>query len=118
MPDFSGGRATAPTSENDTAAAGSRQQRLAELLADMVPGARTIRVSRHEPDRSWPSPYARAYDERGRLLTLNRVQRLTAARWVIRVSPELDWDEPHDLHLASGILRPAAEGYAVVDGGR
>ncbi|MGY1435443.1 MULTISPECIES: hypothetical protein [Streptomyces] len=99
------------------AGAGACHARLAELLADMIPRACVIRVSQREPDRCWPSPYARAYDERGRLLILNRAQRLTAARWVIRASPELDWDEPHDLDLVSGTLRPTAVGYAAVDGG-
>ncbi|WP_326692311.1 MULTISPECIES: hypothetical protein [unclassified Streptomyces] len=118
MPEFPGGRTTAaPAPEGAAATGASRQQRLAELLADMVPGARTIRVSQREPDRNWPTPNARAYDGQGRLLTLNRAQRLTAARWVIRASPELDWDEPHDLDLASGTLRPTAEGYGAVVGG-
>ncbi|MEU4200819.1 hypothetical protein AB0F64_12815 [Streptomyces sp. NPDC026294] len=116
MPAHTSGRASAALPVSP-ARAGSRHERLAELLADMLPGARTIRVSQCEPDRSWPSPYARAYDERGRLLALNRAQRLTAARWIIRASPELDWDEPHDLDLASGALRPTAEGYATVTGG-
>ncbi|WP_181138412.1 ABC transporter ATP-binding protein [Streptomyces sp. Ru73] len=116
MPAYACGRASTALSASP-ARAGSRHERLAELLADMVPGARTIRVSQCEPDRSWPSLYARAYDERGRPLSLNRAQRLTAARWVIRASPELDWDEPHDLDLASGALRPTVEEYASVAGG-
>ncbi|WP_234431337.1 MULTISPECIES: hypothetical protein [Streptomyces] len=118
MPDFPGGRATAaPPHENAAVAAAERRLRLAELLADLAPGARTVRVSQREPHRSWPSPYARAYDERGQRLPLNRAQRLTAARWVIRAHPELDWDEPHDLDLASGALRPTAEAYAAVERG-
>ncbi|MDJ1136268.1 hypothetical protein [Streptomyces iconiensis] len=118
MPDHtSGSTAVAVTTENTQVHAGDRQQRLAELLADMVPGARTIRVSQLGPDRSWPSPHARAFDERGRPLGLNRAQRLTVARWVMRASPELDWAEPHDFDLVSGALLPAAEGHAVANGG-
>lgn len=116
MPDDTSGR-TPTVPPAPAARAGTRHERLAGLLADMVPGARIIRVSQREADRGWPSPYARAYDERGQLLPLNRTQRLTAARWVIRASPELDWDEPHDFDLATGILRPTAEAYAALAGG-
>lgn len=116
MSDYARGRASAALPATP-GRAGTRHERLAGLLADMVPGARTIRVSQREPDRSWPSPYARAYDERGRLLALNRAQRVTAARWVIRASPDLEWDEPHDLDLATAALRPTVEGYALAVGG-
>ncbi|MEV3853134.1 hypothetical protein AB0J38_02285 [Streptomyces sp. NPDC050095] len=99
-------------------AATARQLRLAALLADMVPAARTIRVSQREPERTWPSPYARAYDAHGRLIPLNRAQCLTAARWVMRTHSEANWDEAHDLDLTTGTLRHAAEAYATVAGGR
>lgn len=84
----------------------------------MVPGARTIRVSQRGPDRTWPSPYARAYDAQGSLVTLNRAQSLTAARWMMRTHPEVNWSETHDLDLATGVLRPAAAACAAADGRR
>jgi hypothetical protein len=104
-------KAVAPTD-------GIRQHRLAVLLADMVPGARIIRVSQHQPSQTWPSPYTRAYDERGQPMSLNRTQRVAAARWVIRAFPETNWDEAHDLDLTTGILHPAAGTCTPSDGGR
>ena len=104
--------------ETDDPTAGNRQHRLAVLLTDMVPGARIVRVSRHQPSQTWPSPYARAYDERGRPVPLNRTQCVAAARWVIRAFPEVNWDLPHDLDLATGTLRPTARARAYSDGGR
>ncbi|MGW7517794.1 hypothetical protein ACWGJ2_19615 [Streptomyces sp. NPDC054796] len=118
MSDNATGRpAAALPAEADPACAGIRERRLAELLADMVPGARTIRVSQREPSQVWPSPYARACDAQGQLLALNRPQSLAAARWVIRAHSELAWDEPYDLDLASGVLRATVEGHAVAAGG-
>lgn len=105
MPNYCTGSATAP------------QQRLAELLTDMVPGARTLRVSQREPSLSWPSPDARAYDAQGKPLTPNRTLRLTAARWVMRAFPGLDWDEPYDFDLTTGELQPASTTQAVAAGG-
>ncbi|MFF8868189.1 hypothetical protein ACF08B_39855 [Streptomyces sp. NPDC015139] len=119
MPESQSGRAhTARPVRVLAPAIGPRRRRLAALLADMVSGARTIRVSQREPDRTWPSPYARAYDVRGSLVALNRAQGRTAARWVMRVHPEVNWNEAYELDLATGVLRPAAEAYAVVDGRR
>ena len=100
------------------AADGTRQHRLAVLLTDMVPGARIIRVSQYQPSQTWPSPYTRAYDERGQPIPLNRTQRVAAARWVIRAFPEANWDEAHDLDLATGTLRPTAGTRAHSDGSR
>ncbi|MEU8687694.1 hypothetical protein [Streptomyces sp. NPDC048665] len=98
-------------------AVGTRQRRLAARLADMVPGASIIRVSQRGPGQTWPSPYSRAYDEQGRLITLNRAQGLTAARWVIRANSDVNWDEAYLLDLTTGVLRPAAESYAASGGG-
>ncbi|MFE0765328.1 hypothetical protein [Streptomyces smyrnaeus] len=116
MPDYARGRASAVLPAEPSCSA-TGQQRLAELLVDMVPGARTIRVSQLQPDQTWPSLYARAYDAQGESLPLTRTLRLTAARWVMRAHPQLDWAEPHDLDLASGELRPTAEKHTV-DSGR
>ncbi|MFF9072754.1 hypothetical protein ACF1A9_10645 [Streptomyces sp. NPDC014872] len=119
MPESRGERAyTAQLAQAPDPVTGSRWCRLATLLADMVPGARTIRVSQREPERTWPSPHARAYDEQGRPVALNRAQGLTAARWVMRTHPEVNWNEAYDLDLTNGVLRPAAEAYAVADGRR
>ncbi|WP_435220735.1 hypothetical protein [Streptomyces sp. Tue6028] len=95
---------------------GTRRHRLAALLAAMVPGVRTVRVSQRRPSRTWPSLYSRAYDERGRLIPLNPTQRVSAARWLIRTFPETNWDETHDLDLATGTLRTAAGTGAPSDG--
>ncbi|WP_236584948.1 hypothetical protein [Streptomyces sp. MBT53] len=119
MPASRSGRAlTAQPAKAVDATDGIRQHRLAALLVDMVPGARVIRVSQHQPSQTWPSPYTRAYDERGQPIPLNRTQRVAAARWVIRAFPQANWDETHDLDLTSGTLRPAAEACARSDGGR
>ncbi|MEU6017761.1 hypothetical protein ABZ826_28070 [Streptomyces sp. NPDC047515] len=119
MPESRNGRAhTARPVQVTDPATGSRQRRLATLLADMVPSARTIRVSQREPERTWPSPHARAYDEQGSLVALNRAQGLTAARWVMRTHPEVNWNEAHDLDLATGVLRPATQAYTIADGRR
>ncbi|MCX5250701.1 hypothetical protein OG895_36830 [Streptomyces sp. NBC_00201] len=118
MPDSWAGRALdAQPAETIDPTAGTRRHRLAVLLADMVPGARTVRVSQHQPSQTWPSPYTRAYDEQGNLIPLNLAQRVTA-RWVIRAYPEADWDEAHDLDLTTGTLRPAVEARPARGGGR
>ena len=118
MPESWAGRALdAQPAKTVGPTAGPRQRRLTVLLADMVPGAHTIRVSRHQPSQTWPSPYTRAYDEQGHLIPLNRAQRVTA-RWVIRAYPEADWDEAHDLDLTTGTLRPAVEARPARGGGR
>ncbi|GFE17917.1 hypothetical protein Sgleb_59640 [Streptomyces glebosus] len=118
MPKFRGGRAPAVQSAKAVEpTAGTHRHRLAALIADMIPGARTLRVSQREPGRSWPSPYARAYDAQGQLIALNRPQGMTAARWVIRAHPDVTWEEAYDLDLATGTLRPAGA-YAATGGGR
>lgn len=96
----------------------TRQLRLARILADMVPGAHTLRISQCGPGHTWPSPFSRAYDQHGRLIPLNRAQGMTAARWVIRAHPEASWNEAHDLDLITGILRPAAPAHSLMHGGR
>ncbi|MFE7278678.1 hypothetical protein [Streptomyces sp. NPDC057623] len=119
MPESWTGRALAaqPAKTVDPTAR-TRQLRLAVLLADMMPGARIVRVSQHQPSQTWPSPYARVYDKQGHFVPLNRAQRVTAARWVIRAYPEANWDEAHDLDLTTAGLRPALEARAVAEGGR
>lgn len=95
---------------------GTRRQRLAALLADLVPQARTVRISPSTPHRSGPSGSARAYDVRGRPLPLTCAVRSAAARWVMRTYPEVDWSEPHDLDPATGTLRATARTYGTARG--
>jgi hypothetical protein len=85
-----------------------QQRRLAALLADMVPGAVTFRVTLQDPTKVWPAPHARAYDAAGGLLTLTRTQAVTAARWIIRTHPETAWGDVYDFGLATARLTRAA----------
>ncbi|WP_241779607.1 hypothetical protein [Streptomyces natalensis] len=111
MPKSRSGRAlVASQAEADEPTADTRRRRLVTLLADMVPGACTVRVSQQQPGQNWPSPYARAYDAQGQLMALNRAQRVTVARWVIRAHPYVPWDETYDLDLATGALRATGGG--------
>ncbi|MCC9707139.1 transcriptional regulator [Streptomyces sp. MNU76] len=84
-----------------------RQRRLADLLADMVPGAATFRVTLHDPATAWPQPHARAYGTAGGPINLNRTQAVTAARWIIRMHPEAVWGEAYVFDLATARLHPA-----------
>ncbi len=102
---------------HDAPLASARQQRLACLFAEMVPGASTLSVSQRQPGQSWPSPCARAYDGQVEPIAPNRAQRVTLARWVIRAHPELIWGEAYDLSLTTGSLRPAAEACAATGKG-
>ncbi|WP_435175119.1 transcriptional regulator [Actinacidiphila sp. bgisy145] len=82
----------------------ARQQRLAAQLADMIPGAATLRVSLTDPTQTWPHPHAIAKDADGARVELSRTAAKTAARWVLRVWPEADWTRPHTLDLATATL--------------
>jgi len=81
-----------------------RQQRLAAQLADMIPGAATIRVSLTDPTRTWPHPHAIAKDVAGKPVELSRTTASAAARWVLRVWPEADWTWPHTFDLTEATL--------------
>ncbi|MFE7124951.1 transcriptional regulator [Streptomyces sp. NPDC057617] len=81
-----------------------RQRRLALQLADMIPGAATVRVSLREPGAVWPHPHARVWDGAGQPIELSRTTATVAARWVVRVWPDADWTRPHTLDLASAVL--------------
>jgi hypothetical protein len=93
-----------PSGAQNLDEAGSRHRRLADLLADMVPGAATFRVTLLSPAGVWPHPHARAYDAAGAPVTLTRTQETTAARWIIRIHPEADWTRPHAFDLATAQL--------------
>ncbi|EKX65426.1 hypothetical protein [Streptomyces ipomoeae] len=84
-----------------------RHRRLADLLADMIPGAATFRVTLHDPTQAWPRPHARAYDAVGKPITLNRTQAITAARWIIRLHPEATWGDLYAFDLATARLHRA-----------
>ncbi|MGC4998510.1 transcriptional regulator [Streptomyces sp. DT195] len=78
-----------------------RQRRLAVQLADMIPGAATIRVGFTDPRQRWPHLYAVVKDEAGETLEVGRTTARVAGR---RVWPEADWTRPHILHLADATL--------------
>lgn len=102
-----------PTATTDP----TRSQRLAVFLADLIPGAALIRVSQQEPGYVWPSPYAHAYDAFHCLMTINRTQAKTAARWVIRSRPDVNWTQAYDFDLITGVLTPAEQMHAATNGG-
>ncbi|MFF9784194.1 hypothetical protein YWIDRAFT_07486 [Streptomyces sp. SceaMP-e96] len=81
-----------------------RQHRLAAQLADMIPGAATIRVSLNDPQHAWPHPHAIVKDEAGETLKLGRNTARFAARWILRVWPKADWTRPHVFDLAHAKL--------------
>ncbi|MFI9273956.1 transcriptional regulator [Kitasatospora sp. NPDC052896] len=81
-----------------------RQHRLAAQLADMIPGAATIRVSFTDPTQRWPHAHSRAWDAAGEPIELSRTTAKIAARWILRVWPEADWSLAHTLSIASATL--------------
>ncbi|GGN51493.1 hypothetical protein GCM10012285_41680 [Streptomyces kronopolitis] len=81
-----------------------RHHRLAAQLADMIPGAATIWVSRNDPRHAWPHPHAIVKDAAGETLELGRTTARVAARWILRVWPEADWTRPHTFDLAEATL--------------
>ncbi|MFF2013204.1 transcriptional regulator [Streptomyces sp. NPDC058195] len=81
-----------------------RQHRLAAQLADMIPGAATIRVSLNDPKQVWPHPHAIVKDEAGETIELARTTAKIAARLVLRFWPEADWTRPHTFDLADATL--------------
>ncbi|NEA39879.1 transcriptional regulator [Streptomyces sp. SID11385] len=85
-----------------------RQQRLAVLLADMIPGAATIRVSLNDPARTWPHPHTIVKDETDTTLNVRRTTARIAARWIMRAWPEADWTVAHTLDLATATLSAVA----------
>ncbi|MFD3836767.1 transcriptional regulator [Streptomyces sp. NPDC058642] len=82
----------------------ARQHRLAAQLADMIPGAATIRVSLTDPKQTWPHPHGIAKDAAGETIELSRTTARVAARWVLRVWPDADWTRPHTFDLAAATL--------------
>ncbi|WP_369392782.1 transcriptional regulator [Streptomyces sp. CG1] len=81
-----------------------RRHRLAAQLADMIPGAVTIRVSLTDPKQEWPHPHAIVKDEAGKSMELSRTTARAAARWILRVWPDADWTRPHTFDLADATL--------------
>jgi hypothetical protein len=82
----------------------ARQHRLAAQLADMIPEAATIRVSLTDPAQTWPTPHTVAKDAGGARVELRRTTARVAARWIMRVRPDVDWTCPHTLDLATAAL--------------
>ncbi|MFD8607391.1 transcriptional regulator [Streptomyces sp. NPDC059631] len=81
-----------------------RQRRLAAQLADMIPGAATVRVSLNDPKEAWPHPHAIVKDEAGETLELGPTTARVAARWILRAWPEADWTRPHTFDVAAVTL--------------
>ncbi|WP_371626558.1 transcriptional regulator [Streptomyces sp. NBC_01116] len=81
-----------------------RQHRLAAQLAEMIPGAVTIRVSLTDPSRAWPHPRAAIRDEGGKVLEVSRTTATVAARWILRVWPEADWTRPYTFDIQRAAL--------------
>lgn len=106
MPEYQCQPANPGSDEHGTATPSGMQLRLARALADMVTGAATFRVSQRDPGQQWPSPSACAHDEYGQPVPATRVQRLIAARWIIRAHPSISWIEPHDFDLRTAMLTP------------
>jgi hypothetical protein len=96
MPTADGGSSPCPDSD--------RSQRLALQLADMIPGAATVRVSLTDPTRTWPHPRATALDAADKRIELSPTTAQVAARWVMRVWPQADWTRPHTFDLAAATL--------------
>lgn len=96
MPTASGGTPACPAAD--------RARRLAAQLADMIPGAATLRVSVTDPTQTWPHPHAIAKDAEGQRMELSRTTAKIAARWILRVWPDADWTQPHTLDLAAATL--------------
>ncbi|HCA84135.1 MAG TPA: transcriptional regulator [Streptomyces sp.] len=87
--------------------AGDRHRLLASVLTDMVPAAATFRVTLQDPSNIWPHPHARAYGVEGNPIRLNRIQAITAARWIIRTHPEVAWGDVYDFDLSEARIRAA-----------
>ena len=79
-------------------------RRLATQLADMIPGAATLRVSLTDPQHAWPHPHAVAKGAAGERIELSWVTSKIAARWIMRVWPDADWTRPHTLDIATATL--------------
>lgn len=89
-----------------------RPHRLAAQLADMIPDAATVRVSLADPTQAWPHPRSVATDASGRRIDLSRTTSMIAARWVLRVWPDVDWTIPHVLDLSTATLTRSGEAAA------
>ncbi len=81
-----------------------RQHRLAAVLSDMIPGAATVRVSLNDPTKRWPHAHAYVTNATGESIDVNRTKARAAARWVLRVWPDVDWSLPHTFDLTTATL--------------
>ncbi|MFE3518937.1 transcriptional regulator [Streptomyces sp. NPDC059166] len=81
-----------------------RQHRLADRLADMMPGAATIRVSLVDAGQAWPHPHIIVKDEAGETLQMGRVAVRGTARRIMRVCPDAYLRRPHTLKAAYAAL--------------
>ncbi|MDQ8708239.1 transcriptional regulator [Streptomyces sp. LHD-70] len=119
MPEHRPGRALATDEPGRIPAlVSSCRLRLARLLAEMIPGARTLYVTLRGPAGAWPNPHGTAHDAAGRRIPLSRLQARTAARWTLRAFPEADWDQDHTFELRTGLLLRTPAPQAIASGGR
>ncbi|MEU6664059.1 transcriptional regulator [Streptomyces sp. NPDC046821] len=84
-----------------------RRHRLAAQLADMIPGAATIRVSLTDPKQTWPHLRVIVKGEAGKTIALSRTTAMVAGRWILRVWPEVDWTRPHTFKPDDASLTPS-----------
>lgn len=67
-----------------------RQHRLAAQLPNLIPGVATTRVGLGDPINAGPHPYAIVRDGAEETAELDRTTVRGAARWILRVSSEVD----------------------------
>lgn len=84
---------------------------LASSLRPMAPGAILLRLTLAAGGHF----DTRALRADGSDVPLAEHLRPVLARWVAADHPTADWREPHDLHLATGLLVPSARS---AEGGR
>ena len=103
----------APCSEGPARPDRTGQQRLAAQLADMIPGAATIRVSLNGSRTARPHTYALVRDVAGRPIELSPASRTSVARWIRRAWADADWTHAHVLDLITATLKPRYPGTTV-----
>lgn len=119
MPQHLDGRThTSDVPGHSASPVGGRRLRLARTLAEMLPGARTLRVTLRGPAQAWPSPHASASDGAGRRMPLSCPQARTAALWIIRACPEADWSQDRECDLKTGRLLCPVGPRPIASGGR
>ncbi|OEV03751.1 hypothetical protein AN219_37905 [Streptomyces nanshensis] len=86
------------------AAPAPRAEALARQLAQILPHVPRVRIRRPGLRTPWPQLELPATDENGATGRLNRIQALSAPRWVIRTHPGADGLLPHTVDLRTVLL--------------